>query len=755
MKKNYHYSRKYRQLKYAVKQLKNTNSSNTTFTKQLILKIKRLLNELKVVMATYRLKRLVAPALLVLGTALQNPVAAQDFTGPTQNPFGIISITPLVTAHELVDLDADGDLDLFTGGLADGELSAFYFQENIGSSAEPTFDRLYANPFGLNVVPESGSFYPSFGDVDADGDLDLITGSYLGIIYYENIGTAQRPEFGTPELNPFNLNVAGLDRTVFPELVDFDNDEDLDILLSDVAGDYFYCQNIGNNSTPNFDISQSTPFGLRSNDNITFLRTVDIDDDADLDVIAGSQSYYNNIEGVFGAEIYYYKNIGDVSAPNFEGVDSVLLDADVLRNFAMPAMGDLDADGDLDLLASQFQATTFYYENEGNNTTPLFNSKSEGDFGIHQYEFQLGVASNINYLTVPELVDLDADGDLDLIYGGANYIYNYITGIDSLYGRLKFYENIGTAISPEFALPTKAPFEIVDTYTTANPSFTDIDDDGDLDLFVTEYYGKVTFYENTGNAQTPVFANQLENPFGLVFEDYEISKLIFADMDNDGDEDCFNNQYNKTVYFENTSTNGEISFQNKGNNFNIALPEILVEETIFQDVTDIDNDGDYDLFIFSYDPTQLFYFENIGTAQNATFAEAIAIPIGTSSFSDDYLLFPVFVDLDADGDQDLMFGSTINGAVFYYENNDSLPVNIIQNKPLNISIYPNPANDVLYISNFETVEKVEILNTVGQMVQQVNQPQNNISLNGLPAATYFVKITDKKGAQAVQKLHKQ
>lgn len=755
MRKNYHFSRKYRQLKYTVKQLKNSNINDAKLAKPLLYKIKRLTNQLKSVMATYRLKRLVAPALLTLSMAFQKPAEAQEFTGPTQNPFGILTTNPLVTAHELVDLDADGDLDLFSGGLAYGRLSAFFFQENIGSNTEPAFYRLNANPFGLNVVAESGSFYTSFGDVDADGDLDLFTGSYMGIIYYENIGTAQRPDFDTPEINPFNLNVIDLEGLVFPELVDFDNDEDLDILLSDDNGDFFYCQNIGDSSTPNFTNLQSTPFGLNSSKYITFLRAVDIDNDADLDVVAGSQSYYNDLAGIFEAKIFYFENIGDAFSPNFEEVDSMLLTTDILNNFAIPTMGDLDADGDLDLLASQFQGVTFYYENEGNNTTPLFNSKSEDDFGIHQYENQLGVTVDFNYLSVPELVDLDADGDFDLVYGGANYISNAITEIDFLYGRLKFYENIGTKTEPEFALSTKSPFENVETYVNASPAFTDIDNDGDLDLFVSDYYGKVTFFENTGNAQDPVFDRQIEGPFGLTFDDYGVSKLIFADMDNDGDEDCFNNQYDKTVYFENTSTNAEISFQNKGNNFNIALPEMLVDETIFQAVTDIDNDGDYDLFLFTYNYDQLFYYENIGTAQNATFAEAVAIPISTSSSNDDYLLFPVFADLDADGDQDLMFGSSSDeGAVFYYESNDSLSVNIIDNQQINISLFPNPATNVLYISNFETVAKVEILNTLGQVVQQFNQPQNNISLKGLAAATYFVKITDKNGAQAIKKLHK-
>lgn len=758
MKRNYHHARKYRQLKFAVKQLKNNNHSNESVAKLLVLKIKRLISQLKSVMATYRLKRLIAPALLVLSTALQNPVEAQQFEEPVKNPFDIVTSNPILSCPALIDIDADGDLDLLKTGLAYGYSSNFFFQENIGNSTTPVFDKLKANPFGLET--SLGTFYPSFGDLDNDGDYDLITGFYYGIAYYENTGTAQKPVFGKSQLNPFGLDLIGIEELPFPELTDLDADGDLDILVN-VDGIVAILENTGDSITPEFITPIIDPFELDiDDDNTFFFRTVDIDNDGDLDIVAGSQ-VYNDYTEVPEGQLAYYENIGTANEPNFELVEAKPLTENNLLLFSIPTIGDLDDDGDLDLLANQFSSPAVYFENEGSAEEFIFNNGVEAAFEIE--DFQSDFFVDANNIAVPELVDLDADGDLDLIYGGSNYTSDYFTGDDRTTGHLKFYENVGTDAEPQFGLPTAAPFEKVNTYYTANPSFTDVDNDGDLDLFVADTYGKITFYENTGNPQNPTFESQLENPFGLVFEDYSYSKLVFADMDNDGDEDCFNSLYNTSVYFENTSANGEISFQNRGNFFNIAPIEEFDSETMFQTVTDIDQDGDLDLFLFSEKKPELFYYKNIGNVDNANFAEVdstsfnFGFPVIRYDYWDDiYLIFPVFADLDNDGDEDIMFGSNSEylGEIYYYENK-GIKLNIIENEQLSTTIFPNPATDILQLTNIETIDKVEIFNALGQPVQLFNKPQQGISLKDLPPGTYMVKITSDSGAQGIKKLLKQ
>jgi len=759
MKTNYHQARKYRQLKYAVKQLKNSNNSNASIAKLLVLKVKRLINHLKRAIPSYKLKRLVAPALFMLGTAIQNPVEAQQFAEPIRNPFGIVTSNPILIASALVDLDGDGDLDLFKTGLAYTYASDFYYQENIGTAAEPVFDRLQANPFSL--VGAFSSLYPSFGDVDADGDLDLITSSYYGIAFYENTGTAQKPEFDKAKINPFNIESSDVEVLIISELTDLDGDGDLDILsYNNEEGEYLYYQNKGNSSSPDFDLPQLNPFGLNSNENIVFLRMVDMDNDADFDLVTGTTFVDYSVYSVEG-KLLYFENLGNNSSPNFQFQDTIFITNDRLERFAIPTFGDLDTDGDFDLVVNQFLEPALYYENEGNAEEFLFNNGSESAFGIN--DFQSNFIVDVHSYSAPEFVDLDADGDFDLVYGGVNNLYGYngFGGVDTVYGRLKFYENVGTLTKPEFELPVSSPFENINTYFSAVPAFNDIDSDGDFDLFVTEYYGKVTFFENTGSAQNPVFENSLENPFGLVLEDSYLSKLLFADMDNDGDEDCFYSTYDNLVYFENISYNGQFNFQRVEDFANINVP-FQDDDYLFFDLVDFDNDGDHDIFSFVAEYNKLFYYQNIGTPQNASFAEIDSIDISkyVSEYYEydysSYLMFPDFADIDGDGDPDIIFGSqSYFGNLYYYENIDSIPVNIPEIEQLHVSIFPNPTNNILNLSSFKTIDKVEILNVTGQIVKQYNNAASIISLKELPAATYLIKITDVNGVQAVKKLYKQ
>src|SRR4029450_3933961 len=110
---------------------------------------------------------------------------------PSTNPFGLSGVG-FAAVPALVDLDGDGDLDLFVG-----ERNTTYFFRNTGTAVAPAFAPRVANPFGLADIGDFAA--PSFADLDGDGDLDAVVGELYGDLFVAwNTGSATSPAFAAP-----------------------------------------------------------------------------------------------------------------------------------------------------------------------------------------------------------------------------------------------------------------------------------------------------------------------------------------------------------------------------------------------------------------------------------------------------------------------------------------------------------------------------------------------------------------------------
>ncbi len=160
-------------------------------------------------------------------------------TGAENNPFDGVTGAEMANI-KFVDIDGDGDQDAFIGA-TDGQLR--YFMNN-GDHQVPIFVEKTGNNNPAAVVQMSGNpVSPAFVDVDADGDYDLfVGGKYGALAYYENTGTAQAAVFEqrTGTDNPLgDLSIA----MPVPAFVDIDGDTDPDLFIGNMYGNIFFYQN--------------------------------------------------------------------------------------------------------------------------------------------------------------------------------------------------------------------------------------------------------------------------------------------------------------------------------------------------------------------------------------------------------------------------------------------------------------------------------------------------------------------------------
>jgi len=434
------------------------------------------------------------------------------FEKPSTNPFGLSDIG-FESAPSLVDIDGDGDLDAFVGERY-GNIRYF---KNTGSPTMPAFVTFSNNPFGLSAAIDQSA--PSFVDIDGDGDLDAFVGERFGsIVYFKNTGSITVPAFTMSSTNPFGLSDVG--RNSSPSFVDIDGDLDLDALVGETYGSIFYFENTGSPTMPAFTTSSTNPFGLNSVGYESAPSFVDIDMDGDLDALVGAR---------YGV-IRYFQNTGTAMLPAFTPTNPFVR-INVNSN-SSPSFVDIDGDLDLDALVGVNDGNIIYFQNTGNATTPAFATSSTNPFGLR----------DIGSESKPTFVDINGDGDLDALVG-------------ERLGSIIYFENIGSATTPTFAMPSINPFGLSSIlFVDSAPSFADIDRDGDLDALVGEQYGNIIYFQNTGSATTPAFARSITNPF-LLSDVGNYSVPSFVDIDGDGFlEAIIGNGAGNVIYFE----NGEI-----------------------------------------------------------------------------------------------------------------------------------------------------------------------------------------------------
>ena len=225
-------------------------------------------------------------------------------------------------------------------------------------------------------------------------------------------------------------------------------------------------------TTPTTTPSGSNPFAEQSNNpfshvDVTFNSVpafADLDNDGDLDMIAGNEN----------GTLDYFQNVGSATNPRFS--NSQVSGLSDVGDDSKPALIDMDGDSDLDLVVGNGQGNILYFENTGTADSPAYSRKSGDDNPFNHI--------NLDEDAAPTLADIDQDGDPDLVVG-------YNAGLDD---NVLHYENVGTASGPDF---TDSPSYSLDIFGfNSNPVLADIDDDGDVDLVLGDDFGDLVYFNN-------------------------------------------------------------------------------------------------------------------------------------------------------------------------------------------------------------------------------------------------------------------
>lgn len=187
-----------------------------------------------------------------------------DYSGSLQaNPFGLVPpVSDSIAGDTLdnafcsfVDIDADGDQDLFYGGIFLELLplppvnkmdEAYYFYRNEDTTADhsaPHFSLPIKNPFGLVPAVQGVPLIGAFMDMDCDGDFDMMTN--IGTVfqyYYENIGDSANPQYEIRDTIIFmgGPRPDGLVVHFLGDWLDIGNDGDLDFIGNELGVPYLF-----------------------------------------------------------------------------------------------------------------------------------------------------------------------------------------------------------------------------------------------------------------------------------------------------------------------------------------------------------------------------------------------------------------------------------------------------------------------------------------------------------------------------------
>ncbi len=598
---------------------------------------------------------LLAWSLLTIGAIAPMPVVAQQFVRqvtsiPVADRDGAAVPAPWLGGFnlprpQLVDIDGDGDLDLFVQENKDD----IKFFERVGDQWVWRTDRWQ----DVKV----GQWY-RFADLDGDGDQDLLGEQPNGYVRaWRNDGSATTPRM-VPVLDTLR-DITGEPIFADPQnilnVVDIDCNGRPDLFLGRVAGyvDRYEREATDTNGMPIFRLlaerwqnievlgpipgDTSAFLGRPSRHGANTMAFGDIDGDGDLDLFWGDY---------FESGLLLIRNQGSCRTPWLQGEHEQFPKGGkrlVTTGYNAPATGDVDGDGRLDLVMGVIGGA---YQPNYSAIDNLYLILQPAPDSFTVVTKRLIGMIDVGSESHPTLVDLDGDGDLDLL------LANKIDPANDTSATITRFENVGTPTAPAFR--QREQLDVLGEYHWA-PAVADLDGDGLDDLLLGTWRDRLEWWRNTGTRAAPAWT-RVDTAIVTITRGSNTVPTL-GDLDGDGDLDLLIGEASGQInFYRNTGSATAPHFELVSDNFD----GIDVGRRSAPLLTDLDGDGVLELLIGAEDGTVQLWRRAPGEAVHFVRDEGFSVRIS------DLYATPAVGDLDGDGKPDLLVGGSGGGVQLFH-----------------------------------------------------------------------------------------